>query len=132
MANAQENNTWGTLGMVTFDTQFDLDWGIDVQIPNFGPIILALEGREVEVDGFIIPLTGKIKQSHFMLSKLPQSMCFFCGAAGPETAMQVFTAGKKKVAYTDQKIKVKGILRVNDKDMNNPLYTLEDAVVVKD
>ena len=128
---AQQADSWSTLGMVTFETKFDPDWGIDIQIPNFGPLVKSLEGKEIEVEGFIIPLTGKLKQSHFMLSKFPQSMCFFCGLAGPETAMQVFTAGQKKVAYSDEKIKVKGILRVNDKDMNSPLYTLEDAMLLK-
>ncbi len=127
---AQPANTWNTLGMVTFDTTFDPDWGIDIQIPEFGPLINALEGKELTVEGYIIPLTGKVKQYHFMLSRYPQSMCFFCGAAGPETAMQVFTADKVKVAYSDDKIKMKGILRINDKDINNPLYTLEDAVLI--
>lgn len=131
MAHSQTTDPWTTLGMVTFDTKFDPDWGIDIQVPTFGPVIQAIEGQEIEVEGFIIPLTGKVEQSHFMLSRYPQSMCFFCGAAGPETAMQVFTAGQKLVPYTDEKIKVKGVLRVNDKDVNNPLYTLEDASVIK-
>lgn len=130
-AIGQKGDSWATLGMVTFDTKFDPDWGIDIQIPTFGPIISALEGKEIEVEGFIIPLTGKISQSHFMLSKYPQSMCFFCGLAGPETAMQVFTAGQKKVAFQEEKIKVSGILRINDKDLSTPLYTLEDAVIVE-
>jgi len=124
-------DNWKTLAMVTFETEFNADWGIDVQIPKVGPVVQSLEGKEIEVDGFIIPLTGKIEQSHFMLSRYPQSMCFFCGKAGPESAMQVFSEGKKKIAYSDDKIKIKGILRINLDDMSNPLYTLEDARVLK-
>lgn len=129
--SAQEVDNWKTLAMVTFDTTFDPDWGIDIQVPNVGPIVQSLEGKEIEVQGFIIPLTGKVEQSHYMLSRYPQSLCFFCGKAGPESAMQVFSKDQKMVAFTDEKIKVKGTLRINQSDMTNPLYTLEDAVVIK-
>jgi len=130
-SSAQTTDSWQSLSMVTFTSEFDADWGIDVQVPTFGPIVKALEGKQMEVEGFIIPLTGKVEQSHFMLSRYPQSMCFFCGAAGPETAMQVFMAEEVKVAYTDEKITVRGTLHINDKDANNPLYTLSDATVIK-
>ena len=65
----QTSDIWASLGMVSFDTKFDPDWGIDIQIPRFGPLIKALEGKEIEVNGYIIPLTGKVEQSHFILSK---------------------------------------------------------------
>jgi len=130
-SSAQSTDSWQSLSMVTFISEFDADWGIDIQVPTFSPIVRALEGQEITAEGFIIPLTGKVEQSHFMLSRYPQSMCFFCGAAGPETAMQVFTANEKKIPYTDEKITVTGILHINDKDVNNPLYTLEDAKVIK-
>ena len=126
----KDEGAWNTLSMVTYERSFDETFGIDVEKPVLNPIIKNLEGKEIEVEGYIIPLTGKIKQSHFMLSRFPQSMCFFCGKAGPESAAQVFTKGGKKIAYTDKKIKVKGILRINVTDITNLLYTLEDGIIL--
>ncbi|MFT4534825.1 MAG: hypothetical protein ACJA1A_001235 [Saprospiraceae bacterium] len=126
----KDEGSWNMLAMVTFQRTFDEEFGIDVQKPIISPIILAMDGKEIVLEGYIIPLTGKIKQSHFMLSKFTQNMCFFCGKAGPETAAQVFTKGGKKIAFTDEKVKVRGILRVNVTDVTSLLYTIEDGVMI--
>ena len=126
----KDEGAWNTLSMVTYQREFDESFGIDVEKPILNPIIRNFEGKEIEVEGYIIPLTGKLEQSHFMLSRFPQSMCFFCGKAGPESAAQVFTKNGKKIAFTDKKIRVKGILRINVTDITNLLYTIEDGVVI--
>ncbi len=126
----KDEGVWNTLSMVTYKREFDETFGIDIEKPILNPLINALEGKEIEVEGYIIPLTGKIEQSHFMLSRFPQSMCFFCGKAGPESATQVFTKGGKKIAFTDKKIRVKGVLRINVTDITNLLYTLEDGIII--
>lgn len=122
---------WNTLGMVTIATEYDQALGMEVQKPTVSIIAQQMDGKEVELSGFIIPLSGKLAQSHFMLSRYPQSMCFFCGKAGPETAAQVFMKGKEKVSFTEDKVIVKGILRINATDMNNLLYTLDQAELIK-
>lgn len=126
----KDQGAWNTLSMVTFERTFDPEFGIDIEKPNVSPLVTAMGGKEVILEGYIIPLTGKIKQSHFMLSKFPQNMCFFCGKAGPESAAQVFTKDAIKVAYTSEKIKVKGTLRINITDATNLLYTIEDGIVI--
>ncbi|MDF1698459.1 MAG: hypothetical protein P1U56_21590 [Saprospiraceae bacterium] len=126
----KDEGAWNTLSMVTYERSFDETFGMDVEKPILNPIVRTLEGKEIEVEGYIIPLTGKIEQSHFMLSRFPQSMCFFCGKAGPESAAQVFTKNGKKIPFTDKKVKVKGILRINVTDITNLLYTLEDGVII--
>jgi len=123
---------WNTLGMVTISTEYDAAMGMEIQKPTVGIIAQQMDGKEVELAGFIIPLSGKLAQSHFMLSRYPQSMCFFCGKAGPETAAQVFMKNKEKVAFTEDKVTVKGILRINATDMNNLLYTIDQAEIIKD
>lgn len=129
-AMEQDHGTWNTLAMVTYEKEFDEDFGMDIDKPVVSPLISSLDGKEVTLQGFIIPLTGKVEQSHFMLSKFPQSMCFFCGKAGPESAAQVFTKDGKKIPFTDKKVKVKGILRVNTTEITNLLYTIEDGVII--
>lgn len=124
------SRTWATLSMVTFDSKYDESVGYEVQIPKVSPVVKMMEGQEIEVEGYIIPLEGKVKQSHFMLSAFPANMCFFCGKAGPETAMQVFMANGDKVSFTDDKISIRGTLRINESDMNSLLYTLENAEIL--
>lgn len=130
-AQSQSKQNWNTLGMVTISTEYDQSLGMEVQKPTVSIIAQQLDGKEVELSGFIIPLSGKLAQSHFMLSRYPQSMCFFCGKAGPETAAQVFMKNEKKVEFTEEKVTVKGILRINATDMNNLLYTLDQAELIK-
>lgn len=121
---------WGTLSMVRYEREFNEDWGIDMQVPIVSPIVKQLEGTEIEVKGYLIPLDAKKESAHVMLSAYPVSNCFFCGKAGPETAAQAFIKDGKKIAHTDDKVSMRGILRINEKDMNSLLYTLEDAVLV--
>ena len=76
-AQMQSKDNWNTLGMVSISTEYDESLGMEIQKPTVSIIAKQLDGKEVELSGFIIPLTGKLAQSHFMLSRYPQSMCFF-------------------------------------------------------
>lgn len=125
--NPMGGSVWGTLAMVTKEKAYDESMGFEVEHVTVGAVPKMLDGQEIEVDGYMIPLEGKIKQSHFMFSAFPANMCFFCGKAGPESAMQVFMADDKKLLFSDDKIKLKGILRINEDDMNGLLYTLDLA-----
>ena len=129
-AQMQSKDNWNTLGMVTISKEYDQSLGMEIQKPTVSIIAQQLDAKEVELSGFIIPLTGKLAQSHVMLSRYPQSMCFFCGKAGPETAAQVFMKNEKKVNFTEEKVTIKGILRINATDMNTLLYTLDQAVLI--
>ena len=55
-------------------------------------------------------------------------MCFFCGGAGPETIMEVYT--KEEIDYTAEAVIVKGVLKLNDSDINRLIYALEDVELV--
>lgn len=128
---AQSNDAWITLGMVTFKTTYNPELLMETKVPKISSTVEKMDGKEIEIEGYIIPLTGQVTQSHFMLSKFPQSTCFFCGKAGPETAMQVFMRDNKKVKITERKVKVKGTLYVNPIDAFSLLYTLENAVLTE-
>lgn len=127
---AQGSPMWKTLGMIEKVSRYDESIGMQIDDITVGMIPKAYQGKEIEIDGYIIPLTGKVSQNHFMLSLYPANMCFFCGAAGPETAMQVFMSNDKKVKYSDNKIRLKGVLRINEQSANGLLYTLEEAVLL--
>jgi hypothetical protein len=125
-----QKSHWSTLAMVSITTKFDQEFGIEIKKAKVSPLVKSMDGKEIELEGYIIPLTGKLAQSHFMLSKYSEKMCFFCGKAGPESAAQVFLKNNAKQKYVDEKIWVKGILRINEDDPSGLLYTIDQAQVI--
>jgi hypothetical protein len=93
--------------------------------------VMQLDGEIIEVDGYIIPLTGQVGQNNFMFSMYPKNMCFFCGAAGPESAMEVWMEGDNTVPFTSDKIKLKGKLLINKDDTSGLIYSLNGATRIK-
>lgn len=118
-------NIWKTLSRITYVKEYDEIMGFKIDKPVFSEEIKGLEGKVVQVRGFIIPTEGYKSHTEFIFSAFPYSMCFFCGGAGPETVMEVTT--KTAVKYTAEAITLKGILRLNSDDINRLMYFLEEA-----
>lgn len=124
---AQEN-TWKTLGKISFKKQYDELMGFKVDVPVFSEDIKNLNGREVTIKGYIIPVEGYKSHKEFIFSAFPYNMCFFCGGAGPETVMEVMA--KNPVEYTAEQVTLKGKLELNDSDINRLMYALNEAELV--
>lgn len=125
-----DENLWKTLAKITYKKEYDEFLGFKIDKPVFSEDIKQLEGKEVTVKGFIIPVEGYKSHKEFIFSAFPYSMCFFCGGAGPESVMEVFA--NEAVKYTAESIKLKGILELNPDDVNRLMYFLKDAVVIDD
>lgn len=126
--NAQET-TWKTLGKISYTKQYDELMGFKVDVPVFSEDIIALEGKEVEVKGYIIPVEGYKSHKEFIFSAFPYTMCFFCGGAGPETVMDVFA--KNPVEYSASQITLRGRLELNATDINRLMYAIHDAELIE-
>ncbi len=118
-------NLWRTLSRITYKKEYDELMGFKIDKPVFSEDIKKLEGKVVEVRGFIIPTEGYKSHHEFIFSAFPYSMCFFCGGAGPETVMEVVAS--KAVRYTAEAITLRGVMRLNADDINRLMYALEDA-----
>lgn len=92
---------------------------------TFSDEIKALDGKLVEVSGFMIPLSVSEKPKKFLLSQVPASQCFFCGGAGPTSLIEILL--KKPLATTFEIISVKGKLNVLENDQYGLLYRITDA-----
>ena len=121
-------NTWKTLARITYKKEFDELMGFKIDKPVFSDKVKALEGKEVIIKGYVIPVEGYKSHKEFILSAFPYNMCFFCGGAGPETVMEVFAS--EPVKYQADAIYLKGTLKLNADDINRLMYFLEDAVLV--
>jgi hypothetical protein len=127
-SNAQNDNVWKTLGKLTYKKQYDKLLGFKVDVPVFSQDIKNLEGKIVEVTGYIVPVEGYKGHKEFIFSAYPYSMCFFCGAAGPETVMEV--SAKEAVKYTVNPVNLRGKLKLNDNDINKLMYSISEAVLL--
>ena len=125
--SAQEG-MWKSLARITFKKEYSEIMGFKVDVPVFSEEVKKLEGKEITVRGYIIPVEGYKSHSEFVFSAFPYNMCFFCGGAGPETVMEVYA--KKPVEYSAQAVTLRGVLMLNDHDINRLIYSITDAVLV--
>ena len=128
VAAQNESNIWKTLAKITYKKEYDELLGFKVDVPVFSQDVQDLSGKVVEIKGYIIPVEGYKSHKEFVFSAYPYNMCFFCGGAGPETVMEVYS--KEPVQYTDQPIILRGKIELNDSDMNRLIYGLREAELV--
>ena len=126
---ANNESIWKTLAKITYKKEYDEFLGFKIDKPVFSEEIRSLNGKEVTVKGFIIPVEGYKSHKEFIISAFPYSMCFFCGGAGPETVMEVTSIDP--VDYSAESITIKGKLKLNSDDVNKLMYSLTEARIVK-
>jgi len=114
--------SWKTLSQVELVKQKDR------YVPQFAKDVSALDQKEIKVQGFMMPLEVGDKQSHFVLTAMPQS-CAFCLPGGPESMVEV--KSKTPVKYTFDAVVVTGKLTVLKDDPTGIFYRLSDAVPTK-
>ena len=100
----------------------------DRYVPQFGKDVAALDQKQVKVQGFMMPLQVGDKQSHFVLTAMPQS-CAFCLPGGPESMVEV--KSKAAVKYTFEPVVLTGKLSILKDDPTGVFYRLTDAVQSK-
>jgi len=120
-----QKGVWKTLSQLTYKKEMDEFLGFKIDKPVFGAPVKALEGEEITIRGYIIPVEGYQDQTEFVFSAYPYSMCFFCGGAGPETVMEV--EAREPIEYTADPITLKGTLHLNPDDINALMYKMTDA-----
>ena len=123
------DNIWKTLSKISYKKEYDELMGFKIDKPVFGESVKALEGKEITIKGYIIPVEGYKSHKEFIFSAFPYSMCFFCGGAGPETVMEV--EATEGIKYSADAIIIMGIMKLNDKDINRLMYKLVNAKLVK-
>lgn len=127
---APKKSLWKTLGKITYKKKYDELMGFKIDIPVFSEPIKKLDGKMVEVKGYIIPVEGYKSHKEFILSAFPYNMCFFCGGAGPETVMEVEAI--EGIEYSAEQVVIRGKLALNDDDINRLMYLLTEAELVED
>jgi len=124
-AQGSSAENWKTMALLEYEKSKD-EYG-EIFIPKFTAPIQELDGKEIELAGYIIPFEGMFKPEQLIISSLPIASCFFCGGAGPESVAEVYL--DEPVQYTAKKVKVVGKLTLNDSDVDQLMYILKDATL---
>ena len=123
---------WNTFAQVKFHRQYSETFGFEVNVkpPEFSKELMALNGKEIKVKGYVIPVDAELGM--YMVSANPFANCFFCGNAGPETVVELFPNGRFPRFSTDQMVTFKGILQINTQgEMNAVPYQMFQAEIIK-
>ena len=120
---AQQRVRWSSFERLQFEEVFDKESSMWMQVPKWTDKDRQLDGKLVEITGYVIALD--VLSDEYALSAFPFASCFFCGAAGPESVMELKL--KNEVKYlTDEVHTFKGILKLNEGAYTFPL-TLQNA-----
>lgn len=123
---------WQILARVTFEEILNEELDQYIPYPIFHPTVKALDGKEIYMSGYVIPVEEAGDEGILVLSAFPFSACFFCGNAGPESVMDIQLSKKSKKRFkTDDKVTFKGKLKLNDTDLYYLNYIMEDAEFVE-
>lgn len=120
---AQTEITWKQLADVTFKPQYFKEIDMKVLVPTFGASIKDLEGKNVAITGYLIPVDPSFQT--VVLSRNPYASCFFCGGAGPETIVELWLSPNEKRRFRmDERLTFSGILQLNNNDLQHCNYIL--------
>ena len=119
--------TWRTLEDVEFKDVYVEELDAYYWKPSFGGDVTGLEGKEVYITGYMIPVD--LDEDFYVLSRYPFANCFFCGGAGPESVVDLRFPGKSQRVYqTDERLTFSGTFRLNADDVYQMNYILDGAV----
>lgn len=95
---------------------------------SFTPEVTAMEGKELSISGFMLPLEATEKFSHFLLSKRTPS-CSFCMPGEPNEIIEVFT--KKPLKWDEKMVTVKGIMHFTNNPESGLFFQMKESEIVK-
>lgn len=127
VASKPDTLTWKLLGVIKYVNKPSTVYPEGIQMPIVNSTLKAKKGKKIVMSGFVIP----IDNTSYALSKNVFANCFFCGGAGPETIMGIKFKGATPKLKTDQYITLEGVFRYNDSDVDDWIYHIENAVIVK-
>lgn len=119
---------WKVLMNIHYELKYFESLGSDLYAPIFSDEIKKLDGKEVIIQGFVIPFDEEGKL--LALSYNPYASCFFCGNASAASVISLYPKNKKRVYKTDDFKKFKGKLILNYDDPDNFYYILKNAIEV--
>ena len=118
---------WDLLATTEIKKGYDDFLGEETEVPDFSDLLWKNNGSTITLEGYIIPLQQSGSQDYFVLSRFPYASCFFCGAAGPETVVEVYS--DREFRFTDERVRVTGKLELNEVDPLHLFFIMRNCKV---
>jgi hypothetical protein len=96
--------------------------------PAFSGYLRELDGKQVELTGFMQPLGDTGDMAGFLLIEYPVG-CWYCETPDLAGIVRVEPGAGRPVSFTRNLVKVVGQLALNTADPENFLYTIRKAKV---
>ena len=93
---------------------------------TYTPKVKKLEGEEITISGFMLPLEPAEKFKHFLLSRRTPT-CAFCPPGQPNEIIDVWT--DKPVTWNENIVKVTGKLKFMENKELGVFFQLKDAKI---
>lgn len=122
---ANDTLTWKLLGDIKYVRKKHATYG-EVEFPQVNLKLKGYHNKTVYLTGFIVPIDSK----NYALSKNVFASCFFCGKSGPETITGLKFKCSLPKLKTDTYLTIKGTFKVNETDVDNWIYNIENAEIV--
>lgn len=123
------NEVWKMFDMLMY--RVTKENGKTVYTPHFPPKLAALDGKTVQLQGYMIPIKSGFRHNKFMLSVLPIHQCIFCGENGIPAMVEIILSGEKKHRISDRPVTIKGKTLLNRKIKDRLEIWIIDAVIVE-
>lgn len=92
--------------------------------PVYPDTLQALDGHDIRLSGFMMPIESGTLQRHFLLMAYPPS-CHFCVSGGPSSTIEVLSEGG--IAYSRDAVTVTGTFRLLPDAPEGVFFRIEDA-----
>lgn len=116
---------WNTLQHATDGT--DPSTSVSDALPKITQAIAALDGKPVDIEGYIQPLNIGFGKKEYLLSRQPFH-CAFCYGGGRASLVLVQTTNH--IPPSDKLIKLSGTMRLQKTDPADYYFQLDDAKLV--
>ncbi len=117
-----KDNMWAVLGK----TKVSLDEKEYTYSAKYSPEVKALNGTQMTIKGFMLPLETTEKFKHFILSKRTPT-CPYCPPGEPNEIIEVFST--KPVKWSENIITVTGKFSLINNQNFGMFFKLDNAVV---
>ena len=119
---------WEAFAHATFKDNYIEEYLAYASLLDVDDRLAAIDGQEITLSGYYIPVVEEVT----IISKYPNESCFFCGDAGMETVAQVNLQSPARPPFKmDERITIRGRLRLNSTEWEYVSFIIDDAVIVK-
>jgi|TARA_B110000977_G_scaffold52749_1_gene71669 hypothetical protein len=118
--------SWATLADVEYKDVYLEELDAWFWQPEFGDAVKEYSGEQVYITGYMVPVD--VSTDYFVLSRYPFAQCFFCGNAGPESVVDLRMKKEGRKFKQDERLTFTGKLRLNETDVYELNYILEEAI----